>query len=306
MKRIRVLLAALLAISIGASLLGFTSAENTDETPWQADILKLMDEARVPATTNIHYDMALPEGAEVERRTFSQELVSSRGDVLNVEFRFVLNGIAMGEGQWTTVTDWLKRLVMQSVQAVQADPESLANVIAEAYASQRANAQPGETGMPSWANDGLLLQDITATVPYFPELSNGVNGTAIQRLQDRLITLGYLNDAADGYYGGNTQAAVEQLERYVRELEQDVIDARPDPTPAPTPTPTLTPEPNAIPMVIDTPLNTPEPSVEPAPTPVTPVDGVADSLLQAYLFSDEFIIARDIPGGPETENIYKL
>ncbi len=307
MKRIRVLLAVLLAISIGASLLGFTSAENTSETPWQADILKLMGEARVPASTNIHYDLALPDGAEVERRTFSQELVSSKGDVLNVEFRFVLNGISMGEGQWTTVTDWLKQLVMQAVQAVQADPESLANVIAEAYASQRANAQPGETGMPSWANAGLLLQDITATVPYYPELSNGTNGTATQRLQDRLITLGYLDDVADGYYGGNTQAAVEQLERYVRELEQDAIDARPDPTPAPTPTPTPTPEPNAIPMVIDTPINTPEPSAEPAPTPVTPVDGVADSLLQAYLFSDEFKIARsDLRIGDQSEAVRRV
>ncbi len=307
MKRIRVLIAVLLAISIVASLLGFTSAENTNEAPWQADILKLMDEARVPASTNIHYDLALPEDAEVERRVFSQELVSSKGDVLNIEFRFVLNGVSMGEGQWTTVTDWLKQLVMQSVQAVQADPESLANVIAEAYASQRANAQPGETGMPSWANAGLLLQDITATVPYYPELSNGTNGTATQRLQDRLITLGYLDDAADGYYGGNTQAAVEQLERYVRELEQDVIDALPDPTPAPTPTPVPTPEPNAIPMVIDTPINTPEPSVEPAPTPVTPVDGVADSLLQAYLFSDEFRIARgDIRIGDESEAVRRV
>ena len=307
MKRIRVLIAVLLAISIVASLLGFTSAENTNEAPWQADILKLMDEARVPASTNIHYDLALPEDAEVERRVFSQELVSSKDDVLNIEFRFVLNGVSMGEGQWTTVTDWLKQLVMQSVQAVQADPESLANVIAEAYASQRANAQPGETGMPSWANAGLLLQDITATVPYYPELSNGTNGTATQRLQDRLITLGYLDDAADGYYGGNTQAAVEQLERYVRELEQDVIDALPDPTPAPTPTPVPTPEPNAIPMVIDTPINTPEPSVEPAPTPVTPVDGVADSLLQAYLFSDEFRIARgDIRIGDESEAVRRV
>ena len=292
MKRFRTTFAALLAAMLLASMLGLTSAEDTREAPWQADILKLMDSAKAPATTNIHYDLALSDAAQIERRSFSQELVSSNGDVLNVEFSFVLNGVSMGEGQWTTVTDWLKQLIMESVQSVQADPESLANVIAEAYAARRAAAQPGETGMPSWANEGLLLQDITATVPYFPELASGINGAATQRLQDRLITLGYLDDAADGYYGGNTQAAVEELERYVRQLEQDAIDALPDPTPTPVPTPTPSPEPNAIPMVVDVPIVTPEPSVEPAPTPITPVDGVADPLLQAYLFSDDFRVSR--------------
>ena len=307
MKRIHGILAMVLAVMIAASLAGFTNAETPAEDTWQADILKLMDSGKVPASTHIHYDLSLPEGEETETKVFSQELVSSNGDVLNVEFRFLLRGPAMGEGQWTTVTDWLKQLIMASVQRVQADPESLANVIAEAYAAQRANAQPGETGMPAWASENLLLQDLTATVPYYPELSNGVNGGATQRLQDRLITLGYLDDAADGFYGGNTQAAVEQLERYVRQLEQDVIDRRPEPTATPEPTPTPTPEPNSIPMVVDVPLVTPEPSFEPAPTPITPVDGVADPLLQAYLFSDDFKVTRgDLRAGDQGEAVSRI
>ena len=307
MNRFHGLLATLLALIIAASLPGFAGAENAGADAWQADILKLMESGNVPASTHIHYDVALPEGESSEMMSFSQELVSSRGDVLNVEFRFAVTGSPMGEGQWATVTDWLKQLVLSSVQSVQADPESLANVIAGAYAAQRSSAQPGETGMPIWASENLHLQDIIATVPYFPELTNGVNGDATRRLQERLITLGYLDDAADGYYGGNTQAAVEQLERYVRELEQDVIDSRPAPTATPEPTPTPTPEPDTIPIVVDQPINTPEPSTEPAPTPVTPVDGVADPLLQAYLFSPDFRISRsDLRAGDQGEAVKRV
>ena len=248
MKHLKLLLSTLLALALAASAMGFTSAENTEEaTEWQADILKLMNAAAAPSSTAIHLDPRLPAGAEVETRTYNQELVSSKGDVLNVEFRFALNGIEMGEAQWTTVTDWLKQLVLSSVQYVQADSESLANVIADSYRAQRIAATPGETGMPAWANENLLLTDVIATVPYFPELSMDVNGEATRRLQQRLIELGYLGGRADGFYGENTKAAVMELETYVRELEQDVIDALPTPEPTPTPAPTPTPEATEVP-----------------------------------------------------------
>jgi hypothetical protein len=63
--------------------------------------------------------------------------------VLNVEFRFALNGITFGEGQWATVQDWLKSVVLGAVQNVQADSESLANVVAESYQARRAAAEDG-------------------------------------------------------------------------------------------------------------------------------------------------------------------
>lgn len=47
---------------------------------------------------------------------------------------------------------------------------------------------------------------ITA-VPY-STLSEGSSGLAVQAMQQRLITLGYLNDKADGVYGPKTSAAV--------------------------------------------------------------------------------------------------
>ena len=76
MKHIRTILATLVLIAIIASAAAFTSAENTDAEAWQADILKLMDVDRAPHSTSIHYDLSLPDGAEPERHTCSQQLVS--------------------------------------------------------------------------------------------------------------------------------------------------------------------------------------------------------------------------------------
>ncbi len=318
MKQFKVLLAALLLIAVAALSAGLGSAEDTKEE-WQADILKLMKPENAPKSTSIHYDLDLPEDGQVERHICNQELVSSKGDVLNVEFRFALNGLAMGEGQWATVEEWLKGLVLGSVQNVSADSESLANVVAQRYRDERASAVAGETGMPIWANENLLLEDVIATVPYYPELSLDVNGSATQRLQEKLIQLGYLDGRADGFYGEKTQAAVRQLEDYVRQLEQDVIDALPGPTPTPTlaptptPVPTPTPQPNTIalkpvtPMPTLLPTPTPVPEKTPAPTPMTPVDGVADGLLQAYLFSDDFQVCRqDLRTGDEGAAVQRV
>ena len=307
MKRLRALLSALLLAALAVPAAGFAATGNAPaQQPWQADILKLMDPGDAPKSTQVHFEQALPEGAQLQRRSYSQELVSSKGDTLNVEFRFALAS-DMGEGQWTTVTNWLKSLVLGAVQNVQADSESLANVIADRYRAQRAAAQPGETGLPAWASADLILEDIVATVPYYPELTIDVNGAATQRLQQRLIELGYLDGRADGYFGEKTKAAVMQLEEYVRALEQDVIDARPEPTATPTPAPTATPAPNTIPLALDDPEPEPVPVDAPLEAPVTPVDGVADALLQAYVFSDDFKAARtDLKAGDEGDAVHRV
>ena len=65
--------------------MGFGTAENAAaDAPWQADILKLMDPSQAPSITTLSCNPLLPEGAEIVRRSFSQDLVSNRGDVLNV------------------------------------------------------------------------------------------------------------------------------------------------------------------------------------------------------------------------------
>ena len=302
MKRLQRLLSILLAGLLTASVPGLAGAEDIQQTqPVQGDILSLMGAENAPKTTTIHMDANIPEDQMAERRAFNQELISSKGDVLNVEFKFAVKNAAMGEGQWATVEQWLKQLVLGSVQYVQADSESLAHVIYDGYRAQRVTAVPGETGMPAWASEDLVLEDIVCTVPYYPELSVDVNGDATRRLQQRLIDLGYLAGNADGYYGENTRDAVMRLEEYVRELEQDEINKALGVTP--TPRPTATPEPDS-----DAPGDAADlPDAQPGPTPVTAVDGVADGLLQAYLYSNDFRLARtDMRLGDEGTDVVRL
>ena len=116
MKRLQRLLSMLLAGALSAALFAPAGAEAIRQTqPVQADILSLMSTASAPKSTNIHFGVNVPEDEVEEARTFNQELLSSRGDVLNVEFRFKVRNAAMGEGQWATVTQWLQDLVLASV-----------------------------------------------------------------------------------------------------------------------------------------------------------------------------------------------
>ena len=304
MKRFKRLLLALMALAISLSAVSYTSAENTMDSGGQYGLRLLLNEDEVPASTAIRYKVEVPEGAVVEERSASVELVSSRGDVLNVEVAFVLVNLPLSDDQWKSVSEWVKGVVTAAVQSVGADSESLANVVANAVNQQRsANAQ----SMEIWANANLKVKSVTASVPYYPELTVGSKGSATQRLQQRLIQLGFLNDKADGYYGANTQQAVKELEAYVRVLEQEAIDAMPDPTPTPAPTPTPTPAANAIPMTLQMPAATVEPKLEKAPEPATAVDGVADPMLQAYLFSSRFRLSRGgMTSGARGDDVLRL
>ena len=285
MKRFKQWLLALTLMCVALAAMPYTSAEEASVGGGQYGLNLLLKASDVPATTSIRYDPDIPDGASVEQKRHAVELVSSKGDVLNVEVTFDLVNLPLSEGQWASVTEWLKGVVTGAVQSVGPDSESLANVVASAIRQQReSNAQ----SMEVWANGNLKIREVSASVPYYPELSVGSSGGAVQRLQKKLIELGFLNDRADGHFGANTQQAVKDLEGYVRLLEQDAIDAMPDPTPTPTLAPTPTPNPNAIPMTLSMPAMTPEPQPELAPSPATPVDGVADPMLQAYLFSDGF------------------
>ena len=286
MKRLKRMLLAALMLVIALSAGTYTSAEDTNA--WRADLTALLDPSEIPSTTTIKYDLSIPEGAEVQEKVHSVELVSTKGDVLNVEVTFELVNLPLSDSQWSEVGDWVKSVVTASVQSVQADSESLANVVAASLAEQRRAAQGDWQDLSVWQSENLLVKSVSASVPYFPELRSGSSGAATQRLQRRLIELGFLSGAADGYYGSNTENAVEALEKHVRVIEQELIDNRPDPTPTPKPTPTPTPAPYVVPLSIEVPVVTAVPTVAPSLSPETAVDGVADPLLQAYAFSDGF------------------
>ena len=305
MKKMRMLLAMILVAALLASMAAMSTAEVQVAEDWQADIRTLMDESRIPKTTSIRYDHGLSENAEARSHQYGIEKINNDGVTMRIDFS-MLTTAEFSDDDWKTVDDWLNTTASAAIQGIALDTESLASTIANAIANARGSAlSGGEAETPAWADDRLLLTGISVTIPYYPELSNGINGSATQKLQETLIRLGYLDDKADGYFGAKTQNAVEDLEAYVRELEQDVIDALPTVEPTATPAPTM-----AIPM--DQPLDgesevSAEPTAAPAPTPATPVDGVADSLLQAYLYSDDFIVAREeLSNGSQSDAVKRL
>ena len=313
MKKIRILLAAILAVALLTSVLFISEAEPAVEAEWQADLLKLMDPADVPSTTHIQYENTYDEGINVARRDVACE-VTVNDVTYGCEFVFEVVGDA--EPDWSEIQKWLGGIVTESARTAGSDSESLAKAIDKAIRAARKSAQPDANGaLPEWANESIQVSDIRVSTPFYPELELGKNGEATKRLQQSLIEMGFLNDRADGYFGERTKLAVEALESYVRELEQALIDARPveTPTPAPTAIPVTTATAAATPeskhqltlVPKNTPVPTEEPTleptmepsaepVEPAQTlePVTQVDGVADALLQAYLYSDSFVSVR--------------
>lgn len=306
MKKIRILLALLLTAMLLSSLAFFTEAEQEQEGEWQADLLKLMDPADVPETTQIEYRDTNEDGAGVETHDVACE-ITVNGVTYGCEFVFEVSGGA--EVEWAYVQEWLGGIVTEAARTAGSDSESLARAVDKAISSARKNAQPDESGaLPAWAAPEVAVKIIRVSTPFYPELSVGKNGEATKRLQQRLIELGFLSGKADGYFGEQTRAAVVELENHIRALEQELIDARPAATAEPVltaapvatqqPLPESTHELTLVPR--GTPVATQAPSPEPTSTPmevaedavklepVTQADGVADALLQAYLYSDSF------------------
>ena len=105
MKRFKTALTILMLLSIVLSTLTYTNAENKTKDEWKPDIQALMKTAKVPATTTIRYDLTAPQGAEVQEKKTNVELVSSKGDVLNVEVVFELVNLPLNTSQWQEVAD---------------------------------------------------------------------------------------------------------------------------------------------------------------------------------------------------------
>lgn len=333
MKKFSKLLLLLLAVSLLASVVMMSTAEIQGEENWQADIRKLMDESLAPKTTTTLFDHAIMEGTVTEEHDFFVERINGDGLTMRIDVGFMAVRDFSDE-EWTSVDAWTEEIVNQSIQGVAVDTEVMNDAVVNAIGNGRKNVQPveGET-LPVWASEELKLTEVTVTIPYYPELSEGVNGSGTQKLQEKLIQLGYLDDVADGYYGAKTKAAVEMLENYVRELEQDVIDALPTVAPTATAEPTATPAPTAEPTDVPAltvtlePIATVQPTVEVTdepeaaalpedelieeeqlgPTPATPVDGIADAMLQAYLYSDDFKLTRgDLTSGDSGDAVIRL
>ncbi len=325
MKRIRMALAVLIAAVLLSSLALISQAEPAAEGEWQADITKLMNPGDVPSTTEITYENTYEDGVEVDTHDVACE-INVNGVNYGCEFRFELVGEPVSD--WDALQSWLGGIVTDAARTAGSDSESLAKAVDVAIATARSYAAPGADGsLSEWAADGFKVKLIRVSTPFYPELSEGKNGAATQRLQQRLIELGFLDGASDGYYGEQTRSAVEAVENYVRALEQDLIDARPESTTAAMAEPTAAPtaEPEALYAFSEHTLNlrprdaVAEAAVQPtAPpmevaadqirlAPVTRVDGIADALLQAYLYSDAYRSARrELRYGDSGDDVIRL
>ena len=104
MKKVRILLAALLTVVLLASLLVSTQAEPAQEEAWQADLLKLIDPEDVPSTTRIDYKNTYAEGVEVTTHDISCE-ITVNSVTYGCEFIFESSGEPVQD--WTPVQDWL-------------------------------------------------------------------------------------------------------------------------------------------------------------------------------------------------------
>lgn len=286
MKRFRIVLSMILALSMlmSSALVSYAEAQ---DAPLQVDIRSLMDEAFIPRVTNVLYDHNIPAEAQSETHSFRVERVNSSGMTMAIEFEMIAVE-DFTDDAWTAIDAWLERTSDSAIQGVGADTEAMADAVSKAIENSRKAAATGpDAAISPWASNSLKIQKIGVSIPYYRELSVDVNGAATEKLQQKLIQLGYLDDTADGYYGAKTAQAVEQLENHIRALEQDVIDAMPAPAVTPAPEATM-----AVPEDILLDVSA-EATPMPGPTPATPADGIADALLQAYLYSDDFVVARD-------------
>ena len=131
------------------------------------------------------------------------------------------------------------------------------------------------------------------------DLSEGMSGNDVVRLQNILTQFGFYTGAADGMYGPATVAAVKDLQRYMQALseyekqrEDEALTPTPAPTPRPTPEPTPDPEAEATatPKPTATPVPEPTPGITPKPASFLPgrpveyeVNGIAGLRLTRML-----------------------
>lgn len=283
MKRIHAMIALALCLALTLSAYLTVQAQRGDGSFLGA---YEPDSAQLGVTPDV------PEGTDlVEKRLALDSQLD--GQSVHTELIFSLT-VKPTDAAWTEMSERFAaevydRIATGSGMTAQQLSESVKAAVSRAIDATLEQSLGGK----------IYLTSVTVTTPYYETLQRGSKNDATRALQQKLILLGFLDGAADGQFGKGTAAAVSELQEYVRQLEQDEIDANATPTPAPTPTPDplATPDPDAAPL----------PTPQPAPTPSTEVNGIADSRLIAFLMSDEFPAARrDLQYGDKGDEVLRL
>ena len=283
MKRINAIIAVALCLVLTLGAYLTVQAQRGDGTLLGA---YEPDSAQVSAAPDIPEGTALTE----KRMALDNQLA---GQSVRTELTFSL-AVTPQDAAWTELSERFAVEVSETIaNGANMSADQLSQAIRDAVGGQI------DAAAETLAGGKIYLTNVSVTMPYFEQLQRGSKNDATRVLQEKLIQLGFLTGTADGQYGKGTAAAVSALETYIRQLEQDDLDAKATPAPAPTPTPdpAVTPDPNAA----------PEPTPEPAPTPQTQVDGVADATMLNYLMSDEFPAARvDLKYGDKGDQVLRF
>ena len=289
MKRIIILFAIALCVALALPLYLNVLAQSNDESYMEAyepDSAERSDEPDFPEdVTPVVRELALVDQLD--------------GQPVRTELNFSMAAAPTDEAWTELIARFATAVSGQIADGSGKSAKQLARAVESAVRAQINDS--AET----LAGGRVYLTGVKVTNPYYEELLRGSKGDPVKALQEELIALGYLAGTADGDYGSNTAKAVEALEQYVRQLEQDEIDANATPTPAPTPTadPAATPNPDAT----SAPTLEPAATLEPAPTPETEADGIADATLLAFLMSGDFPSARaDLKYGDEGDAVLRF
>ncbi len=116
----------------------------------------------------------------------------------------------------TTVTT---QPTTQSTAAVSSTDATTITTVSTTVSSESTTVTTTTTTQPTTASTTVAVNP-----SYNYTLSKGSKGTKVKQLQNRLKTLGYISEAADGDFGNNTKKAVETFQRVANLTVNGIAD----------------------------------------------------------------------------------
>lgn len=247
-----------------------------------------------PVSAIVTNDIGPPENAQPTHKEFAFTTEYDAGKVMRTVVTITAMDQAPTDGEWRIMNDWLEDAVAQAIPVAQnLDAGGLSEAILNTIDETKRDATKDAEGKEKlWSSD-MRLSRLTVDAPYYPELRRGDRDEDVAKLQQKLIELGYLDDKADGQFGGRTETAIKEVEAELRAREQAVIDDAMAKAEAAQLQDSLAAAQQAADdgTAADDDTAADETPVQEAPQPPVPateVDGVADLGFQIRLHSQEF------------------
>ena len=311
MKRRVIAFALMLAMVIAAKMAQPVIAEMAVdfETDYAVRLAYAPDRER-PVMAAYTNDITADEGIPVAYKEFSFSTQYGADEIA----RAVVNMATVGEektaDQWQEASDWLGGVISRAVpQTGQMDAEQMAQDIVRAVVSATTDAKRENVETANAWLKSMEVGEVRVQVPYYPELARGIHSDDVLHLQKRLIELGYLDDKADGQFGGKTEAAVKLVQTQLREREQAEIDRLyvSQPAAEPTPEPIVNEQGDDAISVMPESTPAPTPEAPPKPEPKTKVDGIAGQVFQIQLYSEALpLIDGTLDKGSPVDEVSRL